>query len=589
MLSRSQTLSAVCETCFSKLTPGEQCSRCREEKNAGGAQSDVLPPGCVLGGKFKIGRLLGRGGFGATYLAWDLNLEVRIAIKEFLPRQLVSRVPGGTKVRPYPGSENAFNIGLQQFLAEARNLAQFRDYPSIIAVLDFFPENGTGYMVMEYLDGNTLEQYISAAGQLDVSLAARLLIPVADALRACHAVGLIHRDISPDNIFLTSDHRVKLLDFGAARFAIGQQSTNLSVILKEGYAPFEQYQRNGRQGAWTDIYALTATLYRLLTGELPTTAPDRVAGTPLPSLADKGVKASRRLQALVDKGMAIQPEQRYQTVEEFLADLQAVVPRDTPDPVPDGHSRKLHVAALVFAVAVLGSVAGLAVFLKDHTPSPPVGVPPAPVRPENSAIATPPPQPAPVRPESSALTTLPVPQQPAPARPENSPSASPPAPQPMPQPAIVKPAAPSSVRPLTSEREYVRQGYRYQAQLRLAVLQARRASTTLGNLRAISNRTEIIENAIQNQERLYRSATDDKEAFLEKYIAQVEWLGEHDVSSVDMAIEMEREAAAIISIDKNEAVSRSATTQAIDLMARHIRLQRQKQLSPAQIISDVTE
>src|SRR5262249_55869552 len=160
----------------------------------------------------------------------------------------------------------------------------------IISVLDFFPENGTGYMVMEYLDGSTLEQYMTTNGRLEIPVILQLLIPVADALRACHAAGLIHRDITPDNIFLTSDGRVKLLDFGAACLAMGWGGTNLFVFVKGGYAPFEQYQRKGRQGLWTDIYALTATLYRLLTGDLPVTAPDRVAGTPLPSLSEKGVK-----------------------------------------------------------------------------------------------------------------------------------------------------------------------------------------------------------------------------------------------------------------------------------------------------------
>jgi serine/threonine protein kinase len=316
--------SDFCHTCFADLSPGEICPRCGEGGSSVDVTGDVLRPGSVLGGKFKIGRLLGRGGFGATYLSWDINLRVRVAIKEFLPRQLAARVPGETQVSAYTGDEDAFKIGLDQFLREASNLAQFRGNPGIISVLDFFPENGTGYMVMEFLDGRTLEQFVTERGPLAVSTALDLIVPVADALRACHAVGLIHRDVSPDNIFLTSDRRVKLLDFGAARFAIGQRSTNLSVILKEGYAPFEQYQRNGRQGPWTDIYALTATLYRLLTGDLPTIAPDRVGGVPLVPVSQKGIAISPQLQALLDKGMAIQPERRYQAVEAFLADLLAI-------------------------------------------------------------------------------------------------------------------------------------------------------------------------------------------------------------------------------------------------------------------------
>ncbi len=364
--------SDFCQRCFADLVPGAICSRCGNHRSPSDEPGDVLLPGCVLGGKYKVGCLLGRGGFGATYLAWDTNLRVRIAIKEFLPRQLVARVSAGTLVRPYTGSQDAFAIGLEQFLTEARNLAQFRDHPGIISVLDFFPENGTGYMVMEYLSGSTLEQYIATEGRLDYKIALRLLAPVADALRACHAVGLIHRDISPDNIFLTGDGRVKVLDFGAARFAIGSRSTNLSVILKEGYAPFEQYQRNGRQGPWTDIYALSATLYRLLTAELPTTSPDRLAGTPLPPPREKGVKIPAGLQRLLDKGMAIQAEQRYQSVDTFLSDLREVLgsgtsktsglPSATPDNQPDGRQRK-RVIALLSGIGLLGGVAALAIML----------------------------------------------------------------------------------------------------------------------------------------------------------------------------------------------------------------------------------
>jgi serine/threonine protein kinase len=275
---------------------------------------------------------------GQTYLAWDPILKRRVAIKEFLPRQLASRVTGATQVYPYSGSREAFNIGLDNFLSEARALAaQCLDNPGVIDVYDFFPENSTGYIVMEYLDGNTLEQYIAARGPLEIPVILRLLIPVADALRACHATGLIHRDISADNIFVTSDGRVKLIDFGAARAAIGSHSTGLSVILKEGYAPFEQYLRNGRQGPWTDIYALSATLYRLLTGDLPVTAPDRVAGTPLTSPSEKGIKLPLGLQALLDKGLAIRPEDRYQTVDGFVADLKGVLGEDQPRPPPYRH------------------------------------------------------------------------------------------------------------------------------------------------------------------------------------------------------------------------------------------------------------
>ena len=545
----NQMRSEFCHTCFADLTPGEICPRCGEDSSLGVDTGDVLVPGCVLVGKFKVGRLLGRGGFGATYLAWDINLRVRIAIKEFLPRQLAARASGETQVYPYTGSTDAFNVGLEQFLSEARNLAQFRDNPGIISVLDFFPQNGTGYMVMEYLDGSTLEQYLSTVGRLDIPVALQLLIPVADALRACHAVGLIHRDISPDNIFLTSDGRVKVLDFGAARFAIGARSANLSVILKEGYAPFEQYQRNGRQGPWTDIYALTATLYRLLTGDLPVTAPDRLGGTPLPPPSEKGVAISRGLQALLDKGMAIQAEQRYQTIDAFLSDLQAVLVAPDPAPVSrrpsqdlgpiprDGRRRGLIIAAIC-GIGLVGGVAGLAMVWMRPEPR---------VEPKKEA-----PEP----------------------RVENTD-----------RPPVSLPKT-SSTSSLESMREYVRYAAQYQIQLRLALTQARGASNSLDKLKAISTQNETTSQLIQTQENLQNLAVSDRESVLNKYMAQVEWLSGHDEAAVDAAVKLEHDGAAAVTIDKGDADTKAQIIAAIDLLAPHVRAQRQKQLTRAAVIAD---
>jgi serine/threonine protein kinase len=563
MLYGTQIRTANCETCFSRLVPGETCQYCRGNRSDDAGQTDVLRPGNTLNDKFKIGRLLGRGGFGATYLAWDLNLEVRTAIKEFLPRQLVSRVGGGTEVRPYTGGEAAFNAGLQQFLMEARTLAQFRDHPGIISVLDFFPANGTGYMVMEYLDGTTLDQYFNEAGPLDLSLALQLLVPVADALRACHAVGLVHRDISPDNIFLTSDQRVLVLDFGAARFAVGQQSTNLSVILKEGYAPFEQYQRNGRQGPWTDIYALTATLYRLLTGELPPPAPDRIAGVRLPPLSEKGVRAPPGLQALVDKGMAMQAEQRYRAVDDVLADLQALLPQagrgetariGTRTPRVANGRRK---ALLVGGVGVAGLVGAIAVAVALW-PSPQPPQPPDRV----AEIPRPPPDLA---------------QQPG-------------VPPTISQAVIAPPIVAPLTQPgssLSSLREYVKQGVQVQVQLRLVATQARRALATLQKLDAIAVKSETIDRSIQAEQRLYDVAQSEQQAVLDKYMSQVEWLAEHDEASVEAAIQLESDAVHTPSVDKNEADSKTEIARAIDLLTRHVVIQRQKQLTRDAIISSL--
>jgi serine/threonine protein kinase len=536
-----------CPTCFGELAQGAKCSRCGEYRSIADAPGDVLRPGSVLGGKYKVGRLLGRGGFGATYLAWDMNLQVRIAIKEFLPRQLAARTSGGMHVSAYTGTQEGFDIGLQQFLSEARNLAQFRDHPGIISVLDFFPENGTGYMVMEYLDGSTLEQYMTAVGHLDTEVVLRLLIPVADALKACHAAGLIHRDISPDNIFLTADGRVKLLDFGAARFAIGSRSTNLSVILKEGYAPFEQYQRNGRQGPWTDIYALTGTLYRLLTGALPVAAPDRIAGTPLPPPSEKGVKISPRLQTLLDKGMAIESEQRYQKIDDFLSDLEAVIGGRGPLPPPVPRRRWKLAITLVGAIGLVGVATAIVMPWTDQSPVEDEEPTPVPVRPP---VITPPP----------AARNI-VAETPPPARPPEPPAQA------------VKGVS------LESVRQYIKNAAQDQIQLRLALTQTRSARTALNKLQNISVKTESISQAIQQEEATYRSADNDREDSLNKYIADVELLAGVQKTEFESAMQMENDSANTPSIDPKKAESKAQISSAIDELRSDVREQQQRHLT----------
>jgi len=364
--------------------PGANCARCAAAGPSSEA-GDVLPLGSMLYGKFRIGCLLGRGGFGTTYLAWDTNLEVRVAIKEFFPQYLAMRVPGATRVSPQTGKSGAYDQGLKQFLDEARNLAQFRDHACIVSVLEFFSENGTGYMVMEYLDGRTLLQYVDkSGGTVETDTAMRLLVPVADALRACHAVRLIHRDISPDNIFLTDDGRVKLLDFGAARLAVSAESIDLSVVLKHGYAPLEQYQAKGRQGPWTDVYALCATLYRIVTGEVPPQAPDRIDNPSLtfPARA-KGLPQA--VKTLIGKGMAMKVADRYQTVDELLTELRAVLNMTVESPGRSDAARQGGVgkswkaaAGLVAGGALAASVAGLVIL------RPPTGTGQSPMPPQQS-------------------------------------------------------------------------------------------------------------------------------------------------------------------------------------------------------------
>ena len=270
-----------------------------------------------------VGRALGQGGFGITYLAWDLNLEMPVAIKEFLPTDFASRASAQLHVTPY-GEDGAanFELGLEAFEGEARALARCNAQPGVVDVLSYFRENGTGYIVMHYLRGRTLRDHLRARGlPLPFEEAAAIVRPVLDALQEVHRLGLVHRDISPDNIYICDSGRVCLLDFGAARNAVRDRSKSLSVQFKIGYTPEEQYRRHGEQGPWTDVYAAAATFYRAMTGVTPPPSLDRLTRDQLSPPGALGVAIPRSAERALMRALAVQAARRYRTVDEFLADL----------------------------------------------------------------------------------------------------------------------------------------------------------------------------------------------------------------------------------------------------------------------------
>ena len=283
-----------------------------------------LPPRTLLQARYAVGRALGEGGFGITYLGWDETLAVRVAIKEFLPRYLAARGADGISVRVYQGElAGEFAYGLEQFLNEARRLARFADHPGIAAARDFFAAHHTGYLVMSYLDGMTFQEHLARrGGRIPLDQALGILLPVMDALQEVHAAGLLHRDISPDNLFLPTGKPAKLIDFGAARAALGERSGSLSVIVKPGYAPEEQYRSHGQQGPWTDIYALGATFYCALTGQRPPPAPDRFYQDTLLPPAALGAVLPPAAESVLLQALAVRAERRFQTVAEFQAALE---------------------------------------------------------------------------------------------------------------------------------------------------------------------------------------------------------------------------------------------------------------------------
>jgi len=328
-----------CPGCFKAESRRGACPKCGYDSAL--KRSSLLLSHCTQlgGGKYVVGRLLGKlGGFGVTYLAYDQRLQTLVAIKEYLPRDIATRDASSLKVRPF-GKEDveSFKYGLSRFLDEARTLAKI-DHPNVVRVRDFLEENGTAYLVMDYCEGLTLSEFIKRqpTGRVDERTAVAILLPILDGLREVHRQGFLHRDIKPQNIYLTAGNRPILLDFGAARLAYGDKTRSMSVVLSEGYAPVEQYQRNGKQGTWTDVYGAAATLYAMLTGKAPPNATDRVSfNVPLPGLHSISPQTRRA----IEEGMALAYTKRLPDIEAFQGDL--TLPADkTPTSKSSGSQEK---------------------------------------------------------------------------------------------------------------------------------------------------------------------------------------------------------------------------------------------------------
>ena len=309
-----------CPNCMAKISAGDtKCPVCGGNVNVQNA-AHQLPVNTILNGRYIIGKVLGEGGFGITYLGYDLQTDTKAAIKEYFPSGISYRFSGQSRTVSIQdkGSSEQFANGKERFLGEARTVYRFRDEENIVNVLDFFSENNTVYIVMEYIEGVSLGQYLSQNGRVgDFDELYKILRPVMVSLDHVHKAGLIHRDISPSNLMIDMNGTVKLLDFGTARSMSEDGEKSLSVVLKHGFAPMEQYKTHGKQGAWTDVYALCATMYKLLTGQTPVSAMDRMdSEMPLPSAL--GVKISPAQEEVLFKGLALPVKDRIQTVGELI-------------------------------------------------------------------------------------------------------------------------------------------------------------------------------------------------------------------------------------------------------------------------------
>jgi serine/threonine protein kinase len=309
-------------SCFGDLDLSRTCVNCGKKADDTPSLPHHLPQRTVLNNKYLVQKALGEGGFGITYLAWDLSQGIKTAIKEYYPSGYVNRVPKSNQVIiNSKQNQAASNRGLKRFIDEAKVLAKIKNLPGIVSVKDFFSANGTAYIVMEFLDGISLKKFMQRkGGRITMDEVITILRPVMESLCSVHDLGLIHRDISPDNILITKYNEVKLIDFGAAKQS-NLDGKSLSIVLKQGFAPEEQYRTHGEQGPWTDVYALGVTMYYCITGKLPPESIQRMYKDTIVKPSEYSVQISPLQEAALMKSLAVFAKNRYQDVKQLIAGL----------------------------------------------------------------------------------------------------------------------------------------------------------------------------------------------------------------------------------------------------------------------------
>lgn len=321
-MARIRTNKNICLLCFGDLDTNRTCQSCHKKADDIPSPPHHLPQRTVLNDKYLIAKALGEGGFGITYLSWDLTQGIKVAVKEYFPSGYVNRVPKSNQVIiNAKQNQAASNRGLKRFIEEAKNMAKIKNLSGIVNVRDFFSANGTAYIVMEFLDGVSLKKYMQRkGGKIPMDEILSIMRPVMESLTQVHKIGLIHRDISPDNIIITKYNEVKLIDFGAAKQS-NLDGKSLSIVLKQGFAPEEQYRTHGEQGAWTDVYALGVTIYFCITGQLPPESIQRMYKDTIARPSEKGAAISASQEAALMKSLAVYAKNRYQDVEQMMAGL----------------------------------------------------------------------------------------------------------------------------------------------------------------------------------------------------------------------------------------------------------------------------
>lgn len=352
--------SELCMNCFSVKGQYEVCPFCGYVEGTPPAQPHYLTPGTILGNHFIVGTVIGFGGFGITYKCFDTTLGVTVAAKEFYPIGLVNRSPGESKVGLLSGDKrNQYKEQLKRFLMEAQSVAQFGKAKDIVNVYDFFEENGTAYIIMEYVEGVLLKDYLNKQGVMPPEAAMSVIMPIIEAVKKIHSKGIIHRDISPDNIFITDENSIKVFDFGAARLNDSKEGMAGEKVIKVGYSAPEQYRDKSRQGFYTDIYSVGAIMYQMLTGVKPMESTEREYKDDLKSPIELGVKINSNVDRAVMEAMAVQPELRFQGIQQFEDALRSKRIAEYPKDKIRRRKRKRNWIIGTAATLVLAVVVGI--------------------------------------------------------------------------------------------------------------------------------------------------------------------------------------------------------------------------------------
>lgn len=396
-------LLSHCNTCFSNDVVNAECRSCGSSQDEPNRDRRALMPGALVAGKYTIGVVLGSGGFGITYLAQDMQLSRRVALKEFFPTGLVSRaLDRASLVCNSAENDEPFKRGLGRFFREGQLLAKF-DHPNIVRVLEVVEWNGTAYLAMEYLEGVTLKSLLADHGPFDEQRALDVMTFVMDALRVVHGAHVVHRDLKPDNIYITRQGRTLLLDFGGAKQLTAEGDRSMDAMFAHGYAAPEQYFANSEKvGPWTDVYACGAMLYKLMTGTTIVNALDRYSeDKPLDWSA---VNVAKQTRDAVAKALALKSQDRFQSIDALQMALSG----------KNNQSKKNKIALSIAALVLVIVGAGAWFVMSSPSPRKPDPISSEPVNPvpvkvdpltleaaKSEPVKSPPAKPRTIRPKSS--------------------------------------------------------------------------------------------------------------------------------------------------------------------------------------------